>query len=57
MILNCARKFINDQPDNMTHKFELYADDGKLKVELGTDRDDDDMQFGINKIVVLGIFY
>ena len=43
--------YINDLPDNLTHKFKLYADDGKLIIELGTDRDDDDMQSDINKIV------
>ena len=43
--------YINDLPDNLTHKFKLYADDGKLLVELGTDRDNDDMQFDIDKIV------
>ena len=43
--------FINDLPDNLTHKFKLYADDGKLLVELGTDRDNDDMQTDIDKIV------
>ena len=43
--------YINDLPDNLTHKFKLYADDGKLIVELGTDWGDDDMQSDINKIV------
>ena len=43
--------YINDLPDNLTHKFKLYADDGKLIIELGADRDDDDMQSNINKIV------
>ena len=43
--------YINDLPDNLTHKFELYANDGKLIVELGTDRGDDDMQSDINRIV------
>ena len=32
-------------------KFKLNADNEKLIVELGTDRDDDDMQSDINKIV------
>ena len=32
-------------------KFKLYADDGKLIVELRTDRDNDDMQSDMNKIV------
>ena len=41
----------NDIPDNLTHKFKLNADDGKLIVELGTDLNDDDMQSDINKIV------
>ena len=40
--------YINDLPDNMTHKFKLY---GKLIVELGTDCDDDDRQSDINQIV------
>ena len=31
--------------------FQLSGNDGKLKVERGTDLDDDDMQFEINKIV------
>ena len=35
--------YINNLPDNLTNKFKLYADDGKLKVEFGTDRDDDDI--------------
>ena len=39
--------YIKDLPDNLTHKFKFYADDG----ELGTDRDDDDMQSDINRIV------
>ena len=43
--------YTNDLPDNSTHKFKLYEDDGKLIVELGTDRDDDDMQHNINMIV------
>ena len=43
--------YINDFPDNLTHKFKLYADDGKLIEELGTDWDDDDMQSDINKTV------
>ena len=34
------------QPDSL--KFKLYADDGKLIVELGTDQNDDDMQFDMN---------
>ena len=42
------------QPAGMTHKFKFYADDGKLVVERGTDRDDDDMQSDINKIVNWG---
>ena len=46
MLLN-----INDLPDNLTHKFKLYADDGILLVELGTGRDNEDMQTDINKIV------
>ena len=36
---------------NITHKFKLYADDGKLIEDLGTYRDDEDMQFDISKIV------
>ena len=36
--------YINDLPDNLTHKFKLYADDGKLIVQLVADRDNDDMQ-------------
>ena len=43
--------YINDLPDNLTHEFKLYAHDGELIVELGADRDNDDMQFDINKIV------
>ena len=43
--------YINDLPDNLTHKFKLYADDGKLIEELGTDRGDDDIQSDINSIV------
>ena len=35
---------VHDLPDNLTHKFKLYADDGKLLVELGTDQDNHDMQ-------------
>ena len=49
-----ANKFfsqINHLPDNLTHKFKLFKNDGKLIVNLGTDRDDDDMKFDINKIV------
>ena len=38
-------------PDNLTHKFKLYTDDGKLIIELGTDRDDDYIPSDINKIV------
>ena len=38
-------------PDNLTHRFKLCADDGKLIVELGTDRDDDGMQSYINRVV------
>ena len=34
--------YINDLPENLTNKFELYADDGKLIVELETDFDDYD---------------
>ena len=30
--------YINGLPDNLTHKFKLFADDGKLIVELGTYR-------------------
>ena len=41
----------NCLPDNLTHKFKLYADDRKLIVEPGTDRENDDMQSDINKIV------
>ena len=36
---------------NLSHRFKLYADDGKLIVYHGTDREDDDMQYGINMIV------
>ena len=43
--------FINYLPDNLTHKFKLYADDGKLLVELGTDLENDNMQTNIDKIV------
>ena len=43
--------YINNLPDNLTHKFKLYADDGKLIVELVTDREDDDMQSYVNMIV------
>ena len=43
--------YINDLPDNLTHKFKLYADYEKLIVELGTDRDDDDMQYDKNRTV------
>ena len=39
--------YINDLPENLTHKFKLYADDRKLIIELGADRDDDDMQCDI----------
>ena len=42
---------INGLLDNLTHKFKLYADDEKLVVELGTDRDDDDMQLDINQLI------
>ena len=35
----------------MTHKFKLYADDGKLLVILGIDRGNDDLQNYIDKIV------
>ena len=45
--------YINDLLDNLTHKFKVYTNDGKLIVEIGTDRDDDDMQFDLNKIVTL----
>ena len=41
--------YINDLPGNLTHKFKIYADDGKLIVELEADRDDDDIQPDINK--------
>ena len=40
---------INDLPDNLAHKFN--ADVCKLIVELETDRDHDDMQSDINRIV------
>jgi hypothetical protein len=43
--------YINDLPDYLTHRLKLYADDGKLIVELGTDRDNDDMQADINRII------
>ena len=43
--------YINDLPDNLTHKFKLYGYDAKLIPELGTDRYDDDMQSDINMIV------
>ena len=43
--------YINDHPDNLTHEFKLYADDGKLMVEFGTDQGDDNMQYDINRIV------
>ena len=43
--------YINDLPDNLTHKFKLNADDGKLIIELGADRHDDDIQSDIKKIV------
>ena len=43
--------FINDLLDNLTHKFKLHADYEKLIVELGTDRDNDDIQSDINRIV------
>ena len=43
--------YINDLPNNPTHKFKLYADDGKLIVELGADLDDDNTQSDINRIV------
>ena len=43
--------YINDLPDNLTHKFKLYADYGKLKEEFGTDRDTDDVQSDLNKKV------
>ena len=33
--------YINNLPDN--HKFKLYAGDGKLLVEIGTDLDNDDI--------------
>ena len=35
--------YINDLPDNLTHNFKFYADDGKLKAELGTHRRNYDM--------------
>ena len=35
---------IKDLPDNLTHTFKLFANDEKLLEELGTDRDNDDMQ-------------
>ena len=41
--------YINDLPDNLTHKLKLFANDVKLIVE--TDRDDDDMQCDINRKV------
>ena len=44
--------YINDLPDYLTHRFKLYADDGKLTVELGADRDNDDIQNNINRITV-----
>ena len=40
--------YINDLPDNLTHKFKLYADNRKLIVELGTYREDGDIQSDIN---------
>ena len=41
--------YVNDLPDNLTHTFKLY--NGKLLVELGTYRDNDDMRNDIDKIV------
>ena len=35
----------------LTQRLKLYADDGKLIVELETDRDNDDIQAGINRTV------
>ena len=35
---------IHDLLDFLTHILKLYADDGKLIAELGTDRDNNDMQ-------------
>jgi hypothetical protein len=43
--------YINDLTDNLAHKFILYADNGKLIVELRADRDDDGMQSDIYRIV------
>ena len=43
--------YINDLPDNLTCKFKLKADDGKLMLEIEADRDDDDMQSDLNRIV------
>ena len=43
--------YINDLPNNLTHKFKLYAEDGKQTIELGTDQDDNDLQSDMNEIV------
>ena len=43
--------FINDLPDNLTNKLKLYTNYRKLIVKIGTDRNDYDMQFDINKIL------
>ena len=43
--------YINDLPDYLTHRIKLCKDDGKLILELGTLRDNDDMQADINRII------
>ena len=41
----------DDLPDKLTRKIKLYANDGKLIVDLRNDRDDGDVQSHINRIV------
>ena len=43
---------INDLPYNLTHTFMLHANDGKLLVELKTDRDNVIVQTGMFKFYI-----
>ena len=43
--------YINELQDILTHTLKFYADNGKIIVALWTDRDNDDMQSDINKII------
>ena len=52
-ILFLGPNIYKDLPGKLSHKFKLYVDDGKLLVELGNNKENDDMQTDIYKIVEL----